>query len=72
MLEVKFILLITIFLVPPAPQSPFFIYLEACCLLLFEKSENFVKYTFIYNTTLFFYTFASHFFHYFFVILPFL
>ena len=42
--------------------KPIFVYLEACCLLLFAKAENFVKYTIIYNnTTLFFYTFASHF-----------
>ena len=48
MLELKFILLITVFLVPPAQQSLFFVCLEACCLLLFAKAENFVKYTFIY------------------------
>ena len=41
-------------------EKPLFVYLEACCLLLFAKAENFVKYTFIFNTTLFFYTFASH------------
>ena len=42
--------------------KPIFVYLEACCLLLFAKVENFVKYTIIYNnTTLFFYTFTSHF-----------
>ena len=28
--------------------KPIFVYLEACCLLLFAKAENFVKYTFIY------------------------
>ena len=41
--------------------KPIFVCLEACCLLLVAKAENFVKYTFIYNTTLFFYTFANHF-----------
>ena len=58
-LEVMFILLTLVLLVPHAQQSLYF-YVNGFCLLLFSKTKNFVKYTFIYNTTLFFYTFASY------------
>ena len=36
--------------------KPIFVYLEARCLLLFAKAENFVKYTFIYIIQLYFST----------------
>ena len=47
MLEVMFILLISVLFVPPAQQSPF-LYVNGLLFTSFEKDENFVKYTVIY------------------------
>ena len=56
MLEVMFKLLVLVLLVLHAQQSPFFVYIEACCLLLFAKVENFVKFTLIYIIQIYFST----------------
>ena len=73
MLEVMFILLISVLFVPPAQQSPF-LYVNGLLFTSFWKAEIFVKYTFIYIIQLHvFYAFANQFLPLiFFVVLPFL
>ena len=82
MLEVMFILLISVLFIQPAQQSSF-LYVNGLLFIHFEKADFFLKYTvlyiyiyiyiYIYHTTPFFYTFANIFFSsHFFVVLPFL
>ena len=66
MLEVMFILLISVLFVHLLSKAHFCM-LMACCILHFEKVENFVKYTVIYFiqlhvSTLLQPTFCNHFF----------
>ena len=41
--EVMFILLMLVLLILHAQQSPFCVYMEACCLFMFAKVDNFVN-----------------------------